>query len=100
RFTRDTITLLFDMERDRIVHGAAKRKLLDRCLMVSNPHSRDKGPGRVEVYPPEHIRWLNSTGHARIGGLRNERKNIIISRRLQPGRRIRNEDVLLERFPQ
>lgn len=99
RYTRDTIALLFDIERDRIVHGAAKRKLISRCLMVSNPHSRDEGPGRVEVYPPEHIQWLNRTGQVRIGGLRNERKNIIISRRLQRGRRITNEEVIMQRFP-
>jgi capsular polysaccharide biosynthesis protein len=100
RYMRDTITFLLALERDRIVHGAAKRKLISRCLMVSNPHSRDEEHGRVEVYPPEHIQWLNARGHERIGGLRGERRNFIISRRLQRGRRIMNEALLLQRFPQ
>ncbi len=99
-FVRGTMEFLFGLDASRIVTSPAKRKLMKHCLMVSNPHSRDAAHGNVEVYAPEHIHWLNRTGHERIGGLRGERHNIIITRRKQPGRHITNEELIPERYPQ
>jgi hypothetical protein len=100
RYLRNTIAFLFGLEDSRVVSSTAKRKVMARCLMVSNPHSRSVPGAGVEVYPPEHLRWLNTRGHERIGGVRPERRNIVISRRKQIGRKITNEEVLLQRFPQ
>ncbi len=100
RYLRDALVFLFDIDASRVVDGRAKRKVMRRCLMVSNPHSRSLPGAGVEVYPPEHIHWLNARGHERIGGVRPGRRNIVISRRKQIGRKITNEEVLLQRFPQ
>jgi capsular polysaccharide biosynthesis protein len=100
RYLRGALEFLFGLDEARVVSGTAKRKVMHRCLMVSNPHSRSLPGAGVEVYPPEHIRWLNTRGHERIGGVRPERRNIVISRRKQIGRKITNEEVLLQRFPQ
>lgn len=99
RFVGGTIGFLLGIGAERIVSGPAKRKRMARCLMVSNPHSRPYGVGGVEVYAPEHLRWLQQRGHARIGGVRPERHNIVITRRDQPGRRLVNEEILRQRFP-
>lgn len=99
RFVQGTIGFLLGIGASRVVSSTAKRKVMHRCLMVSNPHSRPQGVGGVEVYAPEHLRWLQRRGHERIGGVRPERQNIIITRRQQPGRRLLNEEELLQRFP-
>ena len=98
-YVRGTLKFLFGLDESRIITHRCKRKIMQHCLMVSNPHSVDATAGGVEVYAPEHIQWLNRTGHARIGGVRGERHNIIITRRKQPGRHITNEDLIIERYP-
>jgi hypothetical protein len=100
RYLRGALEFLFGLDEARVVSGTAKRKVMHRCLMVSNPHARSLPGAGVEVYPPEHIRWLNTRGHERIGGVRTGRRNIVISRRKQIGRKITNEEVLLAHFPQ
>ncbi len=100
RYLRNTLAFLFGLDDARVVSSRAKRKVMARCLMVSNPHSRSLPEAGVEVYPAEHIRWLNTRGHERIGGVRPERRNIVISRRKQIGRKITNEEALVQRFPQ
>ena len=98
-FVRGTLKFLFGLDESRIITHSCRRKIMRHCLMASNPHSCDVANGNVEVYAPEHIRWLNRTGHERIGGVRSERHNIIITRRKQAGRHITNEDLLIERYP-
>lgn len=99
RYVASTLEFLFGFGNERVERGTSKRQLMRHCLMVSNPHSAIAEAGNIEVYAPEHIRWLNRRGHERIGGVRGERQNFIISRRKQPGRHIVNEAELIARYP-
>jgi Glycosyltransferase 61 len=100
KYVKETLRFFFGLGPERILASPARRCRLQRCLLVSNPHSRDVANGKVEVHAPEHIQWLNRNGHARIGGVRGHRHNIVISRRMQRGRRILNEHAISERYPQ
>lgn len=98
-YVRSTLAFFFGLDGSQVVTGHRKRKIMHRCLLVSNPHSAFPVSGGVEVHAPEHLRWLNRRGHERIGGVRPERHNIVITRKQQIGRHITNEALLAERFP-
>ncbi len=98
-FVRDSIMFFFDLPTERVVSDAHKRKKIDRCLLVSFPHTRNAGTGGADIYPPEIIRWINTTALQRVGADTGKRTNIIITRRNAHQRRIMNEEAIIAHFP-
>jgi hypothetical protein len=98
-FVRTTIEGLYEVPSDRIVADGARRRVIDRCLLVSFPHTRNTATGMANVYDPELIRAVNRRGLARFGTATGPPVDLYITRRFAEERRILNEELLLQRFP-
>jgi len=98
-FVRDSITFLFGVPPERIVADGARTRRVDRCLLVSYPHTRNASTGRANVYDPELIRAIHRRALDRLGPVEGPPIDLLITRRNATQRRILNEDELLRRFP-
>ena len=115
-FVRDSIRFFFNVPEKHIVSEPHKRKKIDRCLLVSFPHTRNADTHGADIYPPEVIRLINSAAlqkMSRVAGSSSayakasaseasdpaETVNIIITRRATHQRRILNEQAIIDCFP-
>lgn len=99
-FVRSSIGFLYNVPPERIKAAGGRRRRIDRCLLVSFPHTRNAGTGKANVYDPELIRSVNKRALAKLGPSTEPLVDILITRRNAVQRRIINEGELLRRFPQ
>ncbi len=99
-FVRSSIRFLYDVPDERIKAAGGRRRRIERCLLVSFPHTRNAATGRANIYDPELIRAVNKRALAKLGPSTGPLVDILITRRNAVQRRILNEDELVRRFPQ
>lgn len=99
-FVKASIAFLHGVPAERIVADGTRTRRVDRCLLVSNPHTRNAATGRANVYDPTLIRAINRRALERLGPVSGAPVDLLITRRHGSQRRIVNEQALLQRFPQ
>ena len=99
-FAKASIEFLHGVPAERIVADGARTRRVDRCLLVSYPHTRNAATGSANVYDPALIRAINRRALQRLGPVSGSPVDLLVTRRNAAQRRIVNEQALLQRFPQ
>lgn len=100
-FIKQSLTFLFNVPEENIISKTLGQNMeVENALIVSYPHIRNPDTHWTNVYIPEIIRKLNALAHQRLETMKvnydHLPKNILISRKYAPVRRILNEEKLLE----
>lgn len=100
-FIEQSLKFLFNIPEENIISKhLGENYEVDNALVVSFPHIRNSETHMTNVYIPEIIRKINALAHQKLESnqLKPEKtpKNIIISRKHAPVRRILNEEKLIE----
>lgn len=99
-FGKKSLQFLFNFKETDFIDNKYARVKSNECLVISFPQYRNESTRWTNIYQPKVIAEINRLALKKTENLKptQQKKNIIISRKNATGRRIINEELIIERF--